>query len=253
MNFSRHSSYIVPESVIFDDTAVHVTLHNGDKVSAPLTRFPRLANGTAEQRNQWRVTGSGDGIHWPLLDEDVSIRGLFSEERDRGSVISNIDEIISRIGAIYQNSLELCRISGGRKFILDGIFVATTGQVIAEYIYGLKPAATGEPFLHADDCRTVKVALTGRTRTGFAVRWTEASKKSHADLLLCLQHDEQGIREIYNGEFPTRLFHCRKVPANGQIHLSIGALSELNPALLDKKHSLASINQLLNTKLARAA
>jgi hypothetical protein len=252
MNSSWPSTYTVPESVIFDDTTMHVILRNGSKISTPLARFPRLLNGTAEQRNKWRVIGAGDGINWPLLDEDISVKRLFAEVKEKGIVSANIEEIISRIGDVYATSSELCRISGGRKFTLDGLFVATTGQVVAEYVYGLNPATNENPFLQTQDGRSVKVALTGRG-TGFAIRWTETIKKSHAELLLCLQHDDQGFREIYNGEFPVELLHNRKVSGNGQIHLSIAALSDLNPALLDKEHSLASINQLLNAKLARAA
>ena len=253
MNSSRHKSPSIPESVVFDDTAMYVTLRNGDQVSTPLRRFPRLLNATAEQRGQWRVIGAGDGINWPLLDEDLSVSGLFAEEKGRGLDPSNIEEIISRIGDIYANSSELCRISGGRKFTLDGLFVATTGQVVAEYIYGLKPATNKDPFLRTEDGRSVKVALTGQTGAGFAIRWREASKKSHADLLLCLQHDKQGFQEIYNGEFPVQLLDGRRAAANGQIHLPRAALSKLNPALLDKEHSLSSINKLLNARLARAA
>ena len=38
--------------------------------------FPRLLHGTAKERNHWRFIGRGEGIHWPDLDEDISIEGL---------------------------------------------------------------------------------------------------------------------------------------------------------------------------------
>jgi uncharacterized protein DUF2442 len=45
-------------------------------MSAPLVWFPVLLNANAEQRKRWDLIGSGEGIHWPDLDEDLSIAGL---------------------------------------------------------------------------------------------------------------------------------------------------------------------------------
>lgn len=53
-----------------------VELRDGRIVSVPVKWYPRLADGRpAEQRN-WELIGSGTGIHWPDLDEDVSVEGL---------------------------------------------------------------------------------------------------------------------------------------------------------------------------------
>lgn len=53
-----------------------VDLMNGRTISAPLASYPRLLHATAEQRSRWEVAGSGYGIYWPDVDEDLSIEGL---------------------------------------------------------------------------------------------------------------------------------------------------------------------------------
>ena len=55
-----------------------IDLMDGRTVSAPLTWYPRLLHGTPEERANWRLIGSGEGVHWPDLDEDLSIDGLVS-------------------------------------------------------------------------------------------------------------------------------------------------------------------------------
>ena len=60
------------------DTELVLRLSDGRTVSAPLAWFPRLLHGTAEQRNNWRLIGKGIGIHWPDLDEDISVRSLLA-------------------------------------------------------------------------------------------------------------------------------------------------------------------------------
>jgi hypothetical protein len=58
------------------DAALRVTLADGRELSAPLEWFPRLRDATPEQRRNWRLIGHGQGIHWPDVDEDISISGL---------------------------------------------------------------------------------------------------------------------------------------------------------------------------------
>lgn len=53
--------------------AVIVDLADGRTVMAPLAWYPRLLHGTPRERNRWRLIGGGEGIHWPNLDEDVSM------------------------------------------------------------------------------------------------------------------------------------------------------------------------------------
>ena len=55
---------------------LRVTLSDGRELAAPLQWFPRLLDATPEQRQRWRLIGRGQGIHWPDVDEDISVRGL---------------------------------------------------------------------------------------------------------------------------------------------------------------------------------
>lgn len=57
-----------------DDLTVDLT--DGRTVSVPLAWYPRLFYGTPEERNNWRLIGEGEGIHWPGLDEDISVENL---------------------------------------------------------------------------------------------------------------------------------------------------------------------------------
>lgn len=60
---------------ITDDTLA-VDLSDGRTISVPLAWYPRLFHGSVEERNSWRLIGSGDGIHWNRLDEDVSVKNI---------------------------------------------------------------------------------------------------------------------------------------------------------------------------------
>lgn len=53
-----------------------VLLADGRRVSVPLAWFPRLLHATSEQRLNFEILGEGQGIHWPDLDEDLSVSGL---------------------------------------------------------------------------------------------------------------------------------------------------------------------------------
>lgn len=53
-----------------------VDLDDGRTISAPLAWYPRLLHGTIEERNDWRLIGRGEGIHWPDLDEDISLENI---------------------------------------------------------------------------------------------------------------------------------------------------------------------------------
>jgi|HubBroStandDraft_1064217.scaffolds.fasta_scaffold182245_2 hypothetical protein len=58
------------------DSALRIVLTDGRELSAPLAWFPRLRDATPEQRQKWEAIGGGHGIHWPDIDEDISIRAL---------------------------------------------------------------------------------------------------------------------------------------------------------------------------------
>jgi hypothetical protein len=56
--------------------ALTVELADGRSISVPLSWFPRLNHGTDEECAEWRLIGSGHGIHWTELDEDISVENL---------------------------------------------------------------------------------------------------------------------------------------------------------------------------------
>lgn len=60
------------------DDAVTVDLVDGRTLSVPIVWYPRLAHGTPTERAHWRLIGRGEGIHWPDLDEDLSIDSLLA-------------------------------------------------------------------------------------------------------------------------------------------------------------------------------
>ena len=55
-----------------------VELSDGRTITVPLAWFPRLLHGTRAQRSNWHLIGSGEGIHWPDLDEDISVASLLA-------------------------------------------------------------------------------------------------------------------------------------------------------------------------------
>jgi hypothetical protein len=63
-------------SVEFIDASIRVILDDGREISAPLAWFPRLRDASDTQRANWRLIGRGEGVHWPDLDEDVSVNAL---------------------------------------------------------------------------------------------------------------------------------------------------------------------------------
>jgi hypothetical protein len=58
-----------------------VELVDGRVVSVPTTWYPRLAEASDRERRSWVLIGSGVGIYWPQLDEDISLEGLLRGER----------------------------------------------------------------------------------------------------------------------------------------------------------------------------
>jgi hypothetical protein len=62
--------------VQMDASLLRVTLADGRELAAPLEWFPRLRDATPEQSSHWRFIGRGQGIHWPDLDEHISVAGL---------------------------------------------------------------------------------------------------------------------------------------------------------------------------------
>ncbi len=64
------------QDVKVTEDEVEVWLVDGRRIAAPLVWYPRLLHATAAQRGNWELLGDGLGIHWPDVDEDLSVEGL---------------------------------------------------------------------------------------------------------------------------------------------------------------------------------
>jgi hypothetical protein len=64
------------QRVTVTEDSLAVDLSDGRTVSVPLIWYPRLVNGSPRERNNWRLIGAGEGIHWPDLDEDLSVDSI---------------------------------------------------------------------------------------------------------------------------------------------------------------------------------
>jgi hypothetical protein len=72
---------ILVTGLIVEDEALVVDLDDGRTITVPLAWFPRLSHGTAFERANWHLIAGGEGIHWPELDEDISVASLLSGGR----------------------------------------------------------------------------------------------------------------------------------------------------------------------------
>jgi hypothetical protein len=66
------------KAVRIDEDSLTVDLVDGRTLSTPLAWYPRLLHATAEQRNNFVISSAGFGIHWPDVDEDLSVQGMLA-------------------------------------------------------------------------------------------------------------------------------------------------------------------------------
>jgi|ERR1700683_5244308 Protein of unknown function (DUF2442) len=83
----KHSS-LRTVYVVCDEKNLSVRLADGRQLSLPLDWYPRLKHGTPAERNNWRLIGGGEGIHWPDLDEDLSVESLVAGRKSMESAAS---------------------------------------------------------------------------------------------------------------------------------------------------------------------
>jgi Protein of unknown function (DUF2442) len=76
MNSEPTSWSVFAQDVKLTDDMLTVELTDGRIISAPILWYPRLEHGTHEERNHWELIADGIGIHWPDLDEDISVENL---------------------------------------------------------------------------------------------------------------------------------------------------------------------------------
>lgn len=88
--FARHVRFTAERLV--------VELTDGREIAVPLDWYPRLWHGTPEERQNWALIGDGDGIHWPDLDEDLSVESIVAGRRSGESETSIRRWLASRQG-----------------------------------------------------------------------------------------------------------------------------------------------------------
>jgi hypothetical protein len=64
------------QSLVVTEDSLIVDLSDGRSITVPLAWYPRLVHSSPEERNKWRWIGDKEGIHWPDLDEDISVENL---------------------------------------------------------------------------------------------------------------------------------------------------------------------------------
>jgi len=84
-------------NVTVTDDTLTVDLSDGRTISVPLAWYPRLSHGAPAERTDWRLIGRGEGIHWPQLDEDISVEGLIAGKPSGESQSSLAKWIAARV------------------------------------------------------------------------------------------------------------------------------------------------------------
>ena len=130
----------VPDAMTIEATedTLAAELSDGRTISVPLAWYPRLVHATPEERNNWRLTGAGAGIHWLALDEDLSIEGFLAgrksgesprafkrwlESKRAGLPVTTLDRVDN---AIEQGREERGRLQSLKASAADGLL---TGRV----------------------------------------------------------------------------------------------------------------------------
>lgn len=72
------ASLTIATNVEVSDDTLTVHLSDGRTISAPLAWYPRLSHANLQERNAWKMIGKGQGIHWPAIDEDISVDNLLA-------------------------------------------------------------------------------------------------------------------------------------------------------------------------------
>jgi excisionase family DNA binding protein len=95
-----------PVSVQFTNTQLVVTLHDGRTIGTPLEWYLTLSHATAEQRANYELMI--DGIHWPDLDEDLSIDGMLMGRRPRWP--ATVDEWQRHLAELREHAEEVMTV-----------------------------------------------------------------------------------------------------------------------------------------------
>ena len=74
--FTTDIKSVRAENVRISEDTITVDLSDGRTIAVPVAWYPRLVQGTPQERENWQLIGRGEGIHWPDLDEDVSVENM---------------------------------------------------------------------------------------------------------------------------------------------------------------------------------
>lgn len=77
----------VVTSIAFHEEEMELALSDARRISVPLAWYPRLLDANPDQRRNWELIGNGEGIHWPDVDEDLSVRGILRGARAPGAIV----------------------------------------------------------------------------------------------------------------------------------------------------------------------
>lgn len=80
-SFKTEIVYPEARDVRVTEDTLTVDLSDGRTISVPVAWYPRLHHGTPEEQQNWELIGDGEGIHWPDLDEDISVENLLNGKR----------------------------------------------------------------------------------------------------------------------------------------------------------------------------
>jgi hypothetical protein len=92
------------QHVTVTEDSLMVDLVDGRTVSVPLAWYPRLLHGEPQERNNWRLIGQGEGIHWPDLDEDISAENILFGQQSGESQTSLGRWLQTRLASRQQSS-----------------------------------------------------------------------------------------------------------------------------------------------------
>ena len=84
--------------VTISEHTLSVELWDGRAISVPLSWYPRLVYGTEVERQNWQLIAGGEAIHWPDLDEDISIGSLLAGKASAESQSSLDNWLSNRAG-----------------------------------------------------------------------------------------------------------------------------------------------------------
>jgi len=65
-------------AIVCSDDELRVSLTDGRTLTVPIAWFPRLAHASSSERAEYELLGDGEGIHWPQVDEDISVAKLLA-------------------------------------------------------------------------------------------------------------------------------------------------------------------------------